>query len=90
MVAEDDADSDDVENIKNFSALKINKLDVEISSNKSSKTTIGDLIGTSSENENESNNFSLPDNINNSVNFLDQFAKEAGAIRPKNKSKKNG
>lgn len=79
---------DDSEEFTDLEAINnLKGLDYDIHVQKSSKQTIGDLVGTSTDSE-ELPRLDIPQKQLSRKEFLEQFSKEAGSLRGKNKSRK--
>ena len=83
---EEDYEDEDVEinDIKELPDIK--DLDFEISITPSNSEKIGQIAGTSNKNDLRQREDHIDPSINE--NFLENFAKEAGAIRPKTRVRK--
>jgi len=81
-------DVEDEESEANLESIKnISNLDYEISTYEKPKQTIGDLVGTSNGQE-LSNNPDIPQKKISRKEFLEQFSREAGSLRGKNRTRK--
>ena len=80
-------DGDEVNRVPNIS-----EIDCEIINDKSSGEKIGSLIGTFSGNPREKNHREKTKKVTKAdlKKFKEDFAKEAGALRPKSRGGKNG
>lgn len=83
-VEDDDDIGDEVNSVPNISHLNY-----EVESSKDKKIKIGDIIGTG-ERRNKEKNKSKTFSKSDRKKFLEEFKKEAGAIRVKSRDKKNG
>lgn len=90
IVAEEDYEDDDIEVNDVRELPDIQDLDFEVTINPSNSEKIGDIAGTSKQNDLRQHEDYVNPDINE--NFLENFAKEAGAIRPKTRVRrpKNG
>lgn len=87
-IEDDDEELEDYEDSASAESIKkIRNLDYEVSNPKKFKQTIGDLVGTSDGREEIPNN-DIPQKKLSRKEFLEQFSKEAGSLRGKNKSRK--
>ena len=87
-IEDENEDSEEYEDNASMESIKkIRSLDYEINTPKKSKQTIGDLVGTSDGREETFNN-DIPQKKLSRKEFLEQFSKEAGSLRGKNKSRK--
>jgi len=83
-------DFDDEDYADNITSVpKISHLNYEIDSISDKKIKIGDIIGTE-EKQNKQKNKSKKFSKLDRKKFLEEFRKEAGAIKPKLRDKKNG
>lgn len=71
------------------SVPNISRLNYEIESSRDQKIKIGDIIGTAEKRNKEKNKSKRLSKVDRKK-FLEEFKKEAGAIRPKSRDKKNG
>lgn len=81
---EDDDIGDEVTSVPNISHLNY-----EIESSRDQKVKIGDILGTGEKRNKEKNKSKKFSKIDRKK-FLEEFRKEAGAIRAKSRDKKNG
>jgi hypothetical protein len=90
IVAEEDYEDDDIEVNDVRELPDIQDLDFDVTINPSNSEKIGDIAGTSKQNDLRQREDYVNPDINE--NFLENFAKEAGAIRPKTRVRrpKNG
>jgi hypothetical protein len=88
-IEDQNEDLEDYENKASIESIKkIRNLDYEINTSKKIKETIGDLVGTSNNIEEIYNNDNIPQKKLSRKEFLEQFSKEAGSLRGKNKTRK--
>lgn len=84
-IKEEYSDEDFTDEINNLPS--INKLDFDINFEKNPVQKISDIASSAKDNPYREDNFFIEDN--SPKNVLEEFAKEAGAIRPKQRTRKS-
>lgn len=82
---DDDYDTQDTNHVPN-----IRGLDVELQASDNQKLKIKDIVGTGAPSKRERNKTSKKMTKADKKKFLEEWKREAGAIRPKERGRKNG
>jgi hypothetical protein len=85
---QEDYDDDDIQDVNNVPNIR--SLDVELQANDMQKVKIGEIAGTGASFKRQRNKTSKKLTKADKKKFLEEWQREAGAIRPKTRGRKNG